>query len=302
MKNFFPREIFDRYAAGTELAAVGYFTGSHLLRPKFPVTVGSPSLILVLEGTLEIFKDDGVLKVEGPACLSVPFRQMITEARTSEDFSGWTVFIHEGIIASFIRRYYPLQSMSFEQIRRMDGVHSLQESRRKELSSLFDALYVAILDKDNVYYRNIVFGYLYILLLNYVDILIKGLKDASVTGTAMPAAQIANIHELLKLLSENIREHPDTGFYAERLRVSKQQLAIMTKKHLKTTISSLIAQYRLEQALALMRNPTLSLQQISDMLSFSDQAAFGKFFKKHKGVSPKEFRKKSQNILPGIRP
>lgn len=300
MKNFFPREIFDRYAAGTELAAVGYFTGAHLLHPKFPVTVGSPSLILVQRGSLEITKDDGVMKVTGPACLSAPFRQRISEARTSEDFAGWTVFIHEGVLASFIRRYYPLQSMSFEQIRSLDGVHGLQDNRLREFTSIFEALYIAILDKDNFYYRNIVFGYLYILLLNYVDILIRSIKDTAVPGGTVPASQIAKIHELLKLLGENIREHPDTGFYAERLRISKQQLALMTKKHLKTTISSLIAQYRLEQALSLMRNPTLSLQQISDMLSFSDQAAFGKFFKKHKGVSPKEFRKKSQNILQGI--
>ncbi len=34
-----------------------------------------------------------------------------------------------------------------------------------------------------------------------------------------------------------------------------------------------------------------TVQQVADMLHFSDQSTFGKFFKKHMGLSPMEYRK-----------
>jgi AraC-like DNA-binding protein len=45
------------------------------------------------------------------------------------------------------------------------------------------------------------------------------------------------------------------------------------------------------EAKILLRNPSLSIQQIADQLNFSDQSSFGKFFKKHHRMSPLEYRK-----------
>ena len=36
----------------------------------------------------------------------------------------------------------------------------------------------------------------------------------------------------------------------------------------------------------------LSVQQVAEMLGFSDQSAFGKFFKRECGVSPAQYRKR----------
>ncbi|MCD8029689.1 MAG: helix-turn-helix domain-containing protein [Bacteroides sp.] len=40
-----------------------------------------------------------------------------------------------------------------------------------------------------------------------------------------------------------------------------------------------------------LRDPHLNIQQIADYLRFSDQSAFGKFFRKHTGQSPSAYRK-----------
>jgi AraC-like DNA-binding protein len=36
---------------------------------------------------------------------------------------------------------------------------------------------------------------------------------------------------------------------------------------------------------------SLSIQQITQKLNFSDQSAFGKFFQRHSGISPAHFRR-----------
>ena len=42
-----------------------------------------------------------------------------------------------------------------------------------------------------------------------------------------------------------------------------------------------------------LRNPSLSVQQVAEMLGFSDQSAFGKFFKRECGMSPVQYKKEN---------
>ncbi|MCD8264357.1 MAG: helix-turn-helix domain-containing protein [Tannerellaceae bacterium] len=44
------------------------------------------------------------------------------------------------------------------------------------------------------------------------------------------------------------------------------------------------------EAKTLLYSTSMTIQQISDELSFSSQSSFGKYFKRAVGVSPKEFR------------
>ena len=48
------------------------------------------------------------------------------------------------------------------------------------------------------------------------------------------------------------------------------------------------------EAKVCLRNPSLSVQQVAEMLGFSDQSAFGKFFKRECGMSPVQYKKETQ--------
>ena len=56
------------------------------------------------------------------------------------------------------------------------------------------------------------------------------------------------------------------------------------------TATQWISDALIRESEILLRNPEFTIQQISDQLNFSDQSAFGKFFKKHKKMSPLSFR------------
>ena len=53
----------------------------------------------------------------------------------------------------------------------------------------------------------------------------------------------------------------------------------------------IIAGEVLSLAVQLLQNDNMLIQQVADVLHFSDQAAFSKFFKKYIGMSPVEYRK-----------
>ena len=53
----------------------------------------------------------------------------------------------------------------------------------------------------------------------------------------------------------------------------------------------IIDELLLEETKLALRNPDYSIQSVSDQLFFSDQSAFGKFFKRCYGISPALYRR-----------
>ena len=104
------------------------------------------------------------------------------------------------------------------------------------------------------------------------------------------------------LLIRNIKTQTSVGFYAEQLCISKQYLSLIIKEKTRVTIGTIIASMRIEIASQMLRNPKKTIQQIAAELSFSDQSSFGKFFKKHTGVSPLKYRQTLRKTLLTLRP
>ena len=57
------------------------------------------------------------------------------------------------------------------------------------------------------------------------------------------------------------------------------------------TVNQWISEALIRESEILLRNPDLTIQQVADMLNFSDQSSFGKFFKKHRDISPLAFKR-----------
>ena len=108
--------------------------------------------------------------------------------------------------------------------------------------------------------------------------------------------------EFTALLVENISKETGVEFYAEKLCISKQYLSLIVKEKTRVTAGKIIAVMRTEAASRLLRDPELTIQQIASRLSFADQSSFGKFFKKHTGVSPMRYRQTLRKTLLTLRP
>lgn len=99
----------------------------------------------------------------------------------------------------------------------------------------------------------------------------------------------------LKLVWANYRTEHQVDFYAERLHVSNKHLTRVIKEILNRTPHAIICDEIVHCAMTLLEDSTTPIQQIAETLSFSDQASFSKFFKKHKGISPIAYRKLTSN-------
>lgn len=99
------------------------------------------------------------------------------------------------------------------------------------------------------------------------------------------------LSRFLYLMHTYYRERHEVRWYADQLCVSPNTLSIKLKRTYGKTATQLINECLADEAKNYLRNPAHTIQQVADMLSFSDQATFCKFFKRCCGVSPSDFRK-----------
>ena len=97
--------------------------------------------------------------------------------------------------------------------------------------------------------------------------------------------------QFLQLLFEHCKEQHVVTFYAERLFITQQYLSLILKELTGKSANKWIDDALIVEAKILLKAPQATVQQVADILHFSDQSTFGKFFKKHMGISPMEYRK-----------
>ncbi|MDR1880557.1 MAG: helix-turn-helix transcriptional regulator [Tannerellaceae bacterium] len=101
------------------------------------------------------------------------------------------------------------------------------------------------------------------------------------------------LNSFLQLLFEHAKEQHLVSFYADKLFITPQYLSLILKELTGKPANSWIDDALIIEAKVLLKMPDTTIQQVSNQLNFSDQSTFGKFFKKHLGISPTEYRKKT---------
>ena len=99
-------------------------------------------------------------------------------------------------------------------------------------------------------------------------------------------------NELLDAIVEHHREASDVRYYADLLNVSSRYLAQVTRRISGKSPKAIIDDYLIHGIELQLKSTDNTVQEIAYRFGFSSQAHFTKFFKKLKGVSPTEFRKK----------
>lgn len=96
--------------------------------------------------------------------------------------------------------------------------------------------------------------------------------------------------DLRYLLKENYMKERGVAFYAERLNLSPQHLSTVIRQVSHQTVSDVIAEMVIIDAKAQLKSTQLKIKEIAASLNFPNLSYFGKYFKRHTGMSPQEYR------------
>lgn len=97
--------------------------------------------------------------------------------------------------------------------------------------------------------------------------------------------------ELIQLVIENYVQEKRAQFYADRLGISLQHLSTTVKQVTGKNVLDIIANVVMVDVKAKLKSSNMTIQEIAYSLNFPSPSFFGKYFKRHMGMSPLEYRK-----------
>lgn len=98
------------------------------------------------------------------------------------------------------------------------------------------------------------------------------------------------VKNFTQLVQKQFRSQRNVNGYAEQLNITPKYLTETVKEITGKTAGEIIDDFVMLEAKLLLDDPALSIAEIAEELHFSDQSFFGKYFKRHTGHSPKEYR------------
>lgn len=144
-------------------------------------------------------------------------------------------------------------------------------------------------DRQNIYRNTIVKNRLQNVLLEIYD------KMQRFASKQMPAGESTTrqtelFRRFVALVHEYCSQEREVSFYADRLCISTRYLSTIVRSVSHTSAKEFIDRSVMLEIRMMLRSTDLSVQEIAYRLKFPDQSYLGRFFKKHAGESPTEYR------------
>lgn len=294
-KNISRVGYIDNYIFACEIKGGDHIIYNPPRRPKYHL------VIIVLKGSMDIIVNGKKFSFEKDTYINLPTWSDIYEILYDKDFHAMVTATDKNVAEDIFRNRNPFPP-TFQYALEHNLGGQIMDKRdiatlKRDISNLIESLS----NKDHHFAEEINYAYFYILLTDMADMMWKRYGSGSPSHYSDMKRSDGIMKAFAELLSQNIRKETSVEFYAEKLCISKQYLSLIVKEKTHVTIGKIISLVRVEEASRLLRDPDLTLQQIAEELSFSDQSSFGKFFKKHSGMTPMKYRSNLRKTLLTLR-
>lgn len=98
------------------------------------------------------------------------------------------------------------------------------------------------------------------------------------------------VNNALKYMEEHYREKLKLQDVADQVYVSQWHLSKLLNRYKGQSFSDILNNIRIEKAKELLKDPSLRIGDIADMVGFLDMAHFSRVFKRQTGLSANEYR------------
>ncbi|MDR0895492.1 MAG: helix-turn-helix domain-containing protein [Prevotellaceae bacterium] len=250
----------------------------------YPTRLNGACLALCLNGQSNIRINLREYEMKpGVLVITMP-EQILQQVDYTDDFTCILIVVSERIVNEVLPTIQQLLPLFFRI--KEEPCILLKAEDIVAINEYYSFMQKKVKLKDNPFRREIAQG---ILLALFYDIY------AIYLGNQPPVKKSKTRKEelfdrFIRAVGESYKQERSVAFYADKLFLTPKHLSTAIKEVSGKTAGEWIENSVILEAKALLKSSELSIQEISDELHFANQSFFGKYFKQHTGMSPKEYR------------
>jgi AraC-like DNA-binding protein len=259
-----------------------------------PIIFPAPSrhealaLLGIMQGEVSISVDYITYNIPANGIVWIMPTQIMQVLDVASDTKIWTLHLTKSFMDNNIQHTSGNTPMiSYMQLKQ----HPYSIFEPEEFNSLYESLQT-LREKfhthAHLFHKELVKTYLKAFFLDMAHFFFKK-KDNFFTPQLSRKEEL--FADFLSLLAEHCKLQHEVSFYADKLCITPQYLSLILKEQSGRSASQWIQQALVVEAKRMLKMPRTTIQKVADSLTFPDQSTFGKFFKKHTGLSPLAFRK-----------
>lgn len=193
--------------------------------------------------------------------------------------------------SEYFRVSLPLDvTMSLQRHLYASPIHHLTPEAMEESMTIYHLMKAKVAETDNPFRKGALLGYTQVLTYNSYKYLLRSESENQQSGKKSSRQQelyTQFIHEVQK----NFTKERSISYYADVLCVTPKYLSQVIHNVSGRFASDWITDFVILEAKALLKSRQYTIQQVADMLNFSNQSFFGKYFKEKVGCSPSKYQK-----------
>ncbi len=254
-----------------------------------PVRVNALQVLLVLEGSIDLSIDYVLFQASTNTVVTIMPTHITKVMKYSPNFKGRLMAVSRAFLEQSMMPNHSSSMIQYMKIRKKPTI-LLQESEIKTLDECMLRLRQTILQTSHHLQRLLIQNTLMGFFIEMGNIFSER-KEYNTPPSLTRKEEL--FESFLRILYMYCKEQHVVSFYAEQLYITPQYLSLILKELTGRSANKWIDEALMQEAKILLKAPQATVQQVADALHFSDQSTFGKFFKKHAGMSPMEYRKNS---------
>lgn len=255
---------------------------------RLPARLRTPALILVLSGEMNIEVNYLRHNLRKNTSMHLTTNDIILDISHSADFSGYLIIFSPEFRSEILNMTLSVRLPGAGQLKRAYPVQELDETEFQRVIERIERIKWYISDESHLYRSPMIRNEVMSLFWDIDNCRWKLHGDAKVDLTHSELLR----ERFREMLVEQCRRHRDVAFYARELCVTPDYLSRVIREYDGNSAIKWITNAVITEAKCLMRQPEKTINQIAQEMNFPDQSTFGKFFRKHTGVSPKEYKRR----------
>jgi AraC-like DNA-binding protein len=203
----------------------------------------------------------------------------------SEEYTHTYLCFDKDIIEELCNRIDP----NFFRFLKENPIFEISEEVEQKMNLLLDFIHNIYMDKENIFRDQIARNCIQGFLLNLYDKTHRAPGFGNSVGLSRPEEIF---HRFIKLVRQHCFTQREVNFYAGELFITARYLSTVAHEISHQTAKQIIDKHVIIEIKILLKTTPLTLQEIAHRMNFPDQSFFGRYFKKHTGLSPLQYRNK----------